>query len=146
MLLFSCSVVSSSLKLLDWSKPGFPVLHHLLKFAETHVHWAGDAIQPSCPLSSPSPPAFNLSQHRGLFWWVSSLHQVAKVLELQHQSFLFITGTSSNSCTSRRWCHPTISFSVVPFFSSLPSFPASGSFLMIQFSYSGSNFFFKNSD
>ena len=86
MLLFSCSVVSSSLKPLDQSMPGFPVLHHLLKFAETHVHWVGDAIQPSCPLSSPSPPAFNLSQHRGLFQWVSSLHQVAKVLELHISS------------------------------------------------------------
>ena len=71
---------------MDCSTPGFPVLHHLLKFAETHVHWVGDAIQPSCPLSSPSPPAFNLSQHRGLFQWVSSLHQVAKVLELHISS------------------------------------------------------------
>ena len=86
MLLFSCSVVSSSLKPLDRSMPGFPVFHHLLKFAETHVHWVGDAIQPSCPLSSPSPPAFNLSQHRGLFQWVSSLHQVTKVLELHISS------------------------------------------------------------
>ena len=50
---------------------------------QTHVHWVGDAIQPSHPLSSPSSPAFNLSQHQGLFKWVSSLHQVAKVLELQ---------------------------------------------------------------
>ena len=58
-------------------------------FTQTHVHWVGDAIQPSHALSSPSPPAFNLSQHQGLFKWVSSLHQVAKVLEfqVQHQSF-----------------------------------------------------------
>ena len=69
--------------------PGFPVLHYFLKFAQTHVHWIGDAIQPSHPRSPPSPPAFNLSQNQGLFQWVSSLHQVAKVLEfqLQRQSF-----------------------------------------------------------
>ena len=65
------------------STPGFPVHHQLLKLAQTHVHWVGDAIQPSCSLSSPSPPAFNLSQHQGLFKWVSSSHQVAKVLEFQ---------------------------------------------------------------
>ena len=64
------------------STPGFPNLHHLLEFPQTHVHWFGDAIQPSHPLSSPSPPAFKLSQHQGLFKWVSSLHQVTKVLEL----------------------------------------------------------------
>ena len=77
---------------MDCSKPGFPVLHHLLEFAQTQVHWVGDAIQPSCPLSSPSLPAFNLPQHQSLFWWVSSLHQVAKILELQlqHQSFQWI--------------------------------------------------------
>ena len=60
--------------------PGFPVHHQLLKLAQTHVHQVSDAIQPSHPLSSPSPPAFNLSQLQGLFKWVSSLHQVAKVL------------------------------------------------------------------
>ena len=63
------------------STPGLPVHHQLLEF--THVQWVGDAIQPSHPLSSPSPPAFNLSQHQGLFQWVSSLHQVAKGLEFQ---------------------------------------------------------------
>ena len=69
--------------------PGSPVLHHLLELAETHVHQVGDAIQPSRPLSFPSPPAFSLSQHQGLFQGVNSSHQVAKVLEiqLQHQSF-----------------------------------------------------------
>ena len=74
---------------------GLPVLHHLLQLAQTHVHWVSDAIQPSHPLSSPSPSAFNLSQHQGLFQWVSSLHQVAKVLEfqLQHQSFQWIFRT-----------------------------------------------------
>ena len=58
-------------------------IHQLPEIAQTHVHCYGDVIQPSHPLSSPSPPAFNLSQHQGLFQWVSSLHQVAKVLELQ---------------------------------------------------------------
>ena len=74
--------------------PGLPVHHQLLEFTQTHVYRVGDAIQPSHPLSSPSP-AFNLCQHQGLFQWVSSLHQVAKVLEfqLQHQSFQWIFRT-----------------------------------------------------
>ena len=77
---------------MNCSTPGFPVLHHLPEFAQTHVHWVSDVIQPSCPLSSPSPPTFNLSQHPGLFQWGLSLHQVTKVLELQlqHQSFQWI--------------------------------------------------------
>ena len=77
------------------SNPGFPVHHQLPKLTQTHAHWVGDAIQPSHPLSSPSPPAFNLSQHQGLFRWVSPSHQVAKILEfqLQHQSFQRIFGT-----------------------------------------------------
>ena len=80
---------------MDCSTPGFPVHHQLLEFAQTHVHWVSDAIQPSHPLSSPFPPALNLSQHQGLFQWVSSSHQVAKVLEfqLQHQSFQWIFRT-----------------------------------------------------
>ena len=61
------------------STPGLPVHHQLPESTQTHVHWVGDAIQPSYPLSSPSPPALNLSQHQGLFKWVSSLHQMAKV-------------------------------------------------------------------
>ena len=71
------------------SMPGLPVHHQLLESTQTHVHWVGDAIQPSHPLSSPSPLALILSQHQGLFRWVSSSHVVAKVLEfqLQHQSF-----------------------------------------------------------
>ena len=77
---------------MDCSTPGFPVLHHFPELAQTYVHWVDEAIQPSCPPLSPSPPAFNLSQHQGLFQWVGSLHQVAKVLELQlqHQSFQWI--------------------------------------------------------
>ena len=74
---------------MDCSTPGLPVHHQLLKFTQTHIHWVSDAIRPSHPLSSPSPPAFNLSQHQSLFKWVSSSLQVAKVLEfqLQHQSY-----------------------------------------------------------
>ena len=64
LLLFSCSVVSDSLRPHGCSMPGFPVLHHLLELAQTHVHWVSDSIQPSCPLLSPSPPAFNLSFSR----------------------------------------------------------------------------------
>ena len=67
--------------------PGFPVLHYLPEFAQTYVHWVEDAIQPSHPLSLPSPPVLNLSKHQGLFRWISSLHQVIKVLEHQHQCF-----------------------------------------------------------
>ena len=67
--------------------PGFPVHHQLPELAQTHVYRVSDAIQPSHPLSSPSSPAFNVSQHQGLSQLVGSLHQVAKVLELQHQSF-----------------------------------------------------------
>ena len=69
--------------------PFFPIYHQLLELAQTHAHQVDDAIQPSHPLSSSSSPAFNLSQHQGLFQWGSSLHQVAKVLEfqLQHQYF-----------------------------------------------------------
>ena len=86
------SVAQSCLILCDpmnCSTLGLPVHHQLLEFTQTHVHWVSDTIQPSHPLSSPPPPAFNLSQHQGLFQWVSSSYQVAKVLEfqLQHQSF-----------------------------------------------------------
>ena len=74
---------------MDCSTPGLSVHHQLPEFTQTRVHWVGDAIQTFHPLSSPSPPALNLSQHQGLFKWVSSSHQVAKVLEFQfqHQSF-----------------------------------------------------------
>ena len=77
------------------STPGLPVHHQLPESTQTHVHWVSDAIQPSHPLLSSSPPALDLSQHQGLFQWVSSLHQVAKVLELQlqHQSFQWIPRT-----------------------------------------------------
>ena len=92
------SVTQSCLTLcnpMDRSMPGFPVHHQLPHLIQTQVHWVHDAIQPSHPLSSPSPPAFNLSQYQGLFQWVGSSHQVAKVLEfwLQHQSFQWIFRT-----------------------------------------------------
>ena len=67
---------------MDCSTPGLPVHHQLPELTQTHVNWVGDAIQPSHPLSSPYLPAFNLSQHQSLFKWVSSLHQVAKVLRV----------------------------------------------------------------
>ena len=91
LLLFTHWVVST-LWPMDCSTPGFPVHHQLLETAQTHVHRVGDAIQPSHPLLSPSPPAFNLSQDQDLFQWVGSLHQMAKVLELQlqHRSFQWI--------------------------------------------------------
>ena len=74
---------------MNHSTPGLPVHHQLVEFTQTHVHWVSDAIKPSHPLSSPSPLALSFSQHQGLFKWVSSLHQVAKIIEfqLQHQSF-----------------------------------------------------------
>ena len=81
-----CSVIQSCLTLcghMDCSTPGLPVHHQLLEPNQTHVHWVGDATQPSHPLLSPSPPTSNLSQHQGLFQWVKSSHEVAKVLEFQ---------------------------------------------------------------
>ena len=89
---FTHSLVSYSLWPTDCSTPGFPVHHQLQELVQTHVHWVGDAIQPSHLLSYPSPPAFNLSQQQGLFQWVNSLHRVARImgLELQHQSFQWV--------------------------------------------------------
>ena len=77
---------------MDCSMPGLPVCHQLLESTQSHVHWVHDAIQPSHPLSSPSPPTFNLSQHQGLFQWVGCSNQVAKGLEFQfhHLSFQWI--------------------------------------------------------
>ena len=95
--IWTCSVQISSVSQscqtlwdpMNHSMPGLPVHHQLPEFTQTHVHQVGDAIQPSHPLSSPSPPALNPSQHQGLFQWVSSSHEVTKVLEfqLQHQFF-----------------------------------------------------------
>ena len=107
------SVAQSCLTLcnpMNHSTPGLPVHHQLPESTQTHVHWVSDAIQPSHPLSSPSPLALNLSQHQDLFKWVSSSHQEAKVLEfqLQHQSFqwtpkidLFYDGLVGSPCSPR---------------------------------------------
>ena len=97
LILFS-SVAQSCPTLCDpmnRSMPGLTVHHQLPESTQTHVHWVGDAIQPSHRLSSPSPPALNLSQHQGLFKWISSSRQVARVLEfqLQHESFQWIFRT-----------------------------------------------------
>ena len=92
--LFSYSVVSDSLRPHELQHTRLPVHHQLPEFTQTNVYWVGDAIQPSHPLSSPFP-AFNYSQHQGFFKWVSSSHQVAKVLEfqLQYQSFQWLFRT-----------------------------------------------------
>ena len=92
---FSRSVVSDPLRPHEPQHASLPLHHQLLEFTQTNLHWVSDAIQPSHHLSSPSPPALNLSQHQGLFQWVSSSHQVAKVLEfqLQHQFFQWTTRT-----------------------------------------------------
>ena len=92
------SVVQSCPTLCDpmgCSTPGFPVHTQLLEFIQTHAHRVGDTFQPSHPLSFPSPPACNPSRHQGLFQWVSSSHEVAKVLEFQHQSFQWTPRTIS---------------------------------------------------
>ena len=88
----SCPILCDPM---EGSRPGLPVRHQLPEFTQTHVHWVSDAIQPFHPLSSLSPPTFNPSHHQGLFKWVSSLHQVARVSEfqLQHQSFQWIFKT-----------------------------------------------------
>ena len=114
---------------MDCGTAGLPVHHQLPEFTQTHVHWVGDAVQPSHPLSSPFPPAFNLSQHQGLFQWVSSSHQLAKVLEFQfqHQSFrwLFRTdflkdGLVGSVCSPR----DSLESSPIPQFKSINSQPS----------------------
>ena len=125
------------------STPGLPVHHQLPVFTQTQVHWVGDAIQPSHPLSSPSHPAFSLSQHQGLFKWVSSSDQISRSVvsnSLQpHESQNArppcpspTPGVHSDSRLSSQWCHPAISSSVVPFSSCPQSLPASESFPMSQ--------------
>ena len=118
--------------------PGFPVLHKLPKLAQTHVHRVGDAIRPSSSLSSPSTPAFILSQHQGLFKWVSSSHQVAKVLklQLQHQFFQWIFRTD----LVYEWlvwspCSPRILKSLFQHHSSKASNLQRSAFIMVQLSH-----------
>ena len=86
----SCPTICNPM---DCSPPGLPVHHQLQELTQTHVHRVSDAIQPSHTLSSPSPPAFNLSHHQCLFQWVNYSHYVDKVLEFQHQSFQWIFRT-----------------------------------------------------
>ena len=83
---------------MNHSTPGLPVYHQLPEFTQTHVHWVNDAIQPSHPLSSLSPPAPNPSQHQSLFQWVSSSHEVAKILELDCEE----------SWAPKKWCFWTV--------------------------------------
>ena len=89
MYVHSCIQFSSVAQSVNCSMSGLPVHHQLPEFTQIYVHRVGDAIQPFDPLSSPSPPAPNPSQHQGLSQWVNSSHEVARVLEfqLQHQSF-----------------------------------------------------------
>ena len=100
-----CSVTDACLTLcdpIDSSIPGFPVLHHLPEFAQTHVHWVCDAVQPSYPLLPPSLSALNLSQHQGLSQWISSSHQE---LQLQHQSLLPLQGIQVPSLVGKLRFH-----------------------------------------
>ena len=85
----SCPIICDPM---NCRTPVFSVLHYFPEFAQTHIHWANDAIQPSYPLLLPSPLALSISQHQGLFQWIGSSHEVAKLLELQlqHQSFQWI--------------------------------------------------------
>ena len=111
---------------MNQSTPGLPVHHQLPEFTQTHVHQVGDAFQPAHPLSSPSPPAPNPSQHQGLFQWVKPLHEVAKVLEfqLQHRSFqwtprpyLLQDGLVGSPCSPRdsQESSPTPQFKTINF-------------------------------
>ena len=85
------------------STPGLPVHCQLPEFTQTYVHWVGDAIQPSHPLSSPSPPAFSPSQHQGLFQWVSSSHQVAKIHDIKGQLKLENGFKKTNIAGDTKW-------------------------------------------
>ena len=123
---FSRSSCLTLCKPMDCNTAGLPVHHQLLEFTQVHVHWVGDSIQPIHPLSSLSPPIFNLSYHQGLFKWASSLHKVAIVLEfqLQHQSFQWIfrtdflqDGLVGSPCSSR----DSREFSPTPQFKSISS-------------------------
>ena len=97
--------MSDSLWPMDCSNLGFPVLHYLPEFAQTHVHWISDAIQPFQPLSPTSLPAFNCCQHQDLFQWVGRLHQVSKILDvqLQYQSFQCSASVSVVPMNAQDW-------------------------------------------
>ena len=109
---------------MDCSTPGLPVHHQFPEFIQTHVHWVSDAIQSSHPLSTPSSPSFNLSQHQGLFQWVSSLHQVAKVYELWPSKLWnklkgVVTEEEWGCCERAAWWARFY----LPLIGSLPTFP-----------------------
>ena len=120
---FSCSVVSDSFNPMECTMPGLPVHHQLLEPAQTHVHLISDAIQPSHPPSSPSPPAFNLSQHQGLFQGVSSSY----LLSLALGKCLHLSGPQFSSVQSfshvQLFAHPMdCSTSGLPVHHQLPEF------------------------
>ena len=115
-----------------------PVHHQLREYAQTHVLWVSDAIQLSHPLSSPSLPAFNLSKHQGLFKWVSSSHQVAKVLEFQpqHQSFQWIFRTDFlEDWLVGSFCSPRTLKSLLQYHSSKASILRCSAFFIVQLSH-----------
>ena len=121
---------------MNHSMPGLPVHHQLLEFTQTHIHRVADAIQPSRPLSSSSPPAPNPSQHQSLFQWVNSSHEVAKVLEFQHHYFqrnpradLLQNGLVGSPCSPR----DSQESSPTPQFKSINS--SALSFLQVQLSH-----------
>ena len=163
---FSAVAQSTLWDPMDCSTPGFPVHHQLPEFTQTHIHQVDDAIQPFHPLSSHSPPAFNLSQHQGLLKWVpllstwnyhnivNWLYSIIKSVQfsrsvmpnslwphwLQHARLPCpspIPRTCLNSCPLSQWHPPTISSSVITFSSCLQSWPASESFPVSQFFASG---------
>ena len=127
----------------DCSTPGFPVLHHLSELAQTHVYWVSDAIQPSHPPLSPYPPTFKgltihllpvfLNLYSSIQFNCSVMSDSLQPHEPQHSRPpcpSLTPGVYPNSCPLSRWCHPTISSSVVPVSFCLQSFPALGSFPM----------------
>ena len=126
---------------MDCSTPGLPVHHQLLEFTQTHVHWVSDAIQPSHPPLSPSPPTFNLSQQQAFFQWITSSHRVARglVFPLHHQSFQWIfktdflqDGLVGSPCSPRdsQESSPTLQFKCIN--SSVLSFLHSPTFTSIH--------------
>ena len=123
---------------MNHSTPGLPVHHQLSESTQTHVHWVSDAIQPSHPLSSPSPPAPNPSQHQSLFQKVSSSHQVAKVLkfQLQHQSYQWTPRTDllSDELVGSP-CSPGTLKSILQYHSSKASVLWHSAFFIVQLSH-----------
>ena len=130
---FVRSVAQSCLTLwdpMDCSTLSLPVYHQLAEFTQIHVHWVGDAIQPSHPLPAPSPPTFNLAQHQGLFQWVSFLHQVKGLeFQLQHQSFqwIFRTDLLKDGLVGSAWVQGTLKSLLQHHNSAIPCSPPGSS-------------------